>query len=86
MEAITIPGSHGSLSKAGKVKFQQTPKVEKMKVRKKPIPKVRNKKNYIKRVIIPMAEQQLKESKIREPTRRDLRMFVKGIMKTMLKR
>ncbi|MFW9930852.1 MAG: 30S ribosomal protein S30e [Candidatus Thorarchaeota archaeon] len=44
-----MPGSHGSLAKAGKVR-NQTPKVE-AKVRHSPIPRVRNKKNYIKRVL-----------------------------------
>ena len=42
-----MPGSHGSLTKAGKVRAQ-TPKVEK-RIRKSLIPRVRNKKNYIKR-------------------------------------
>ena len=44
-----MPGSHGSLTKAGKVRTQ-TPKVESGK-KPKPIPRIRNKKNYIKRVI-----------------------------------
>ena len=45
-----MPGSHGSLTKAGKVR-SQTPKVEARK-RIHPIPKVRNRKNYIKRVVL----------------------------------
>ena len=44
-----MPGSHGSLAKAGKVR-NQTPKVD-AKVRRSPIPRIRNKKNYIKRVL-----------------------------------
>jgi len=47
-----MPGSHGSLTKAGKVRGQ-TPKVARTGVNakeKKP-PRVRNKINYIKRVI-----------------------------------
>ncbi|MGQ4914647.1 MAG: 30S ribosomal protein S30e [Candidatus Asgardarchaeia archaeon] len=45
-----MPGSHGSLTKAGKVR-SQTPKVER---RERPpvIPRIRNKRNYIKRVIL----------------------------------
>ncbi|MHA1408910.1 MAG: 30S ribosomal protein S30e [Candidatus Odinarchaeia archaeon] len=44
-----MPGSHGSLTKAGKVR-SQTPKVE-AKVRRSPIPRVRNKVNYVKRIV-----------------------------------
>ena len=44
-----MAGSHGSLAKAGKVR-KQTPKVE-AKERHTPIPRIRNKKNYDKRVI-----------------------------------
>lgn len=44
-----MPGSHGSLTKAGKVR-SQTPKVE-SKQGPKPIPRIRNKRNYMKRVI-----------------------------------
>ncbi|MFX0135047.1 MAG: 30S ribosomal protein S30e [Candidatus Hodarchaeota archaeon] len=44
-----MPGSHGSLTKAGKVRAQ-TPKVESKKS-PKPIPRIRNKRNYIKRII-----------------------------------
>ena len=44
-----MAGSHGSLAKAGKVR-NQTPKVE-GKERHSPIPRVRNKKLYFKKVI-----------------------------------
>ncbi len=44
-----MAGSHGSLTKAGKVR-NQTPKVE-ARNRKGLIPSLRNKKNYIKRII-----------------------------------
>jgi small subunit ribosomal protein S30e len=44
-----MPGSHGSLTKAGKVR-SQTPKVE-GRERHSPIPRVRNKKNYLKRYV-----------------------------------
>ncbi|MEM3586177.1 MAG: 30S ribosomal protein S30e [Candidatus Jordarchaeaceae archaeon] len=44
-----MPGSHGSLTKAGKVR-SQTPKVE-AKERRMPIPRIRNRRNYIKRII-----------------------------------
>ncbi|MFX1466696.1 MAG: 30S ribosomal protein S30e [Promethearchaeota archaeon] len=44
-----MPGSHGSLTKAGKVR-SQTPKVE-GKERHSPIPRMRNKKNYLKRYV-----------------------------------
>ncbi|MGY5864704.1 MAG: 30S ribosomal protein S30e [Candidatus Thorarchaeota archaeon] len=44
-----MPGSHGSLTKAGKVR-ESTPKVH-GRERHSPIPRVRNKRNYIKRVI-----------------------------------
>ena len=44
-----MPGSHGSLAKAGKVR-KQTPKVE-AKERHTPIPRLRNRRNYIKREI-----------------------------------
>ena len=45
----TMPGSHGSLTKAGKVR-ESTPKVR-GRERHSPIPRVRNKKNFVKRVI-----------------------------------
>ncbi|MFW9994815.1 MAG: 30S ribosomal protein S30e [Candidatus Odinarchaeota archaeon] len=45
-----MAGSHGSLAKAGKVR-NQTPKVD-ARERHSPIPRVRNKKNYIKRIIL----------------------------------
>ncbi len=44
-----MPGSHGSLTKAGKVR-SQTPKVE-AKERRMPIPRIRNRRNYVKRII-----------------------------------
>ena len=44
-----MPGSHGSLTKAGKVS-SQTPKVEASE-KHSPIPRVRNKKNYLKRYV-----------------------------------
>ena len=44
-----MAGSHGSLAKAGKVR-NQTPKVE-ARERHTPIPRIRNKRNYIKREI-----------------------------------
>ncbi|MFB0561546.1 MAG: 30S ribosomal protein S30e [Candidatus Lokiarchaeia archaeon] len=44
-----MPGSHGSLTKAGKVR-SQTPKV-KGKERRTPIPIIRNRHNYVKRII-----------------------------------
>lgn len=47
-----MPGSHGSLTKAGKVRGQ-TPKIARTGVNSKPkkIPRVRNKNNYEKRVL-----------------------------------
>jgi small subunit ribosomal protein S30e len=45
----TMP-THGSLSKAGKVR-SQTPKVE-AKEKIKPIPKARSRRNYKKRIIL----------------------------------
>ena len=44
-----MPGSHGSLTKAGKVR-SQTPKVE-GKIRRTPIPRLRNRRIYLKRVL-----------------------------------
>ncbi|MFX0183767.1 MAG: 30S ribosomal protein S30e [Candidatus Hodarchaeota archaeon] len=44
-----MAGSHGSLTKAGKVR-NQTPKVE-ARPRKGLTPSLRNKKNYIKRIV-----------------------------------
>ncbi len=44
-----MPGSHGSLTKAGKVR-EQTPKVD-GKERHSPIPRVRNKENYVRRFV-----------------------------------
>lgn len=48
-EVIQMPGSHGSLTKAGKVR-ESTPKV-KGRERHTPIPRIRHKRNYVKRVI-----------------------------------
>lgn len=45
-----MPGSHGSLTKAGKVR-SQTPKVE-AKPRRSPIPRVRNRRLYRKRIVL----------------------------------
>lgn len=45
-----MPGSHGSLTKAGKVRGQ-TPKVESKRPQKK-IPRVRNYKHYKQRVVL----------------------------------
>ncbi|MEM1891952.1 MAG: 30S ribosomal protein S30e [Nitrososphaerota archaeon] len=52
-----MPGSHGSLTKAGKVR-NQTPKVPR-KERPPVIPRVRNRKNYVRRVILgkPVGQQ-----------------------------
>ena len=44
-----MPGSHGSLTKAGKVR-SQTPKVD-GKVRVTPIPRLRNRRIYTKRIL-----------------------------------
>jgi len=44
-----MPGSHGSLTKAGKVR-ESTPKV-KGRERHTPIPRVRNKRNFQKRYV-----------------------------------
>ena len=48
-----MPGSHGSLTKAGKVR-QLTPKVPRTGVNahSKKIPRVRNRKLYVKRVVL----------------------------------
>ncbi|MFX0099944.1 MAG: 30S ribosomal protein S30e [Candidatus Hodarchaeota archaeon] len=45
-----MPGSHGSLTKAGKVRGQ-TPKVDSRKVKKK-IPRIRNQKHYKQRILL----------------------------------
>ncbi len=45
-----MAGSHGSLTKAGKVR-DQTPKVPR-KERHSPIPRKRNKSNYRKRIVL----------------------------------
>ena len=44
-----MPGSHGSLTKAGKVR-SQTPQVESHQP-PTPIPRVRNRRNYVKRIL-----------------------------------
>jgi small subunit ribosomal protein S30e len=58
-----MPGSHGSLTKAGKVR-SQTPKVE-GKTRRTPIPRLRNRRNYIKRVLEDVAVGQPKPERMR---------------------
>ncbi|MCS6784811.1 MAG: 30S ribosomal protein S30e [Candidatus Caldarchaeum sp.] len=45
--------SHGSITKAGKVR-SQTPKLE-AKPRKSPFPRMRNRANFVKRVLTPAA-------------------------------
>jgi small subunit ribosomal protein S30e len=47
-----MPGSHGSLTKAGKVRGQ-TPQVSKTGInsKNKKIPRIRNRENYIKRIL-----------------------------------
>ncbi len=49
IEVNKMPGSHGSLTKAGKVR-ESTPKVH-GRERHTPIPRVRNKRNYVKRFV-----------------------------------
>ncbi len=51
---IDMP-SHGSITKAGKVR-SQTPKLE-AKPRKSPFPRMRNRYNYIKRVLTASTKQ-----------------------------
>lgn len=58
-----LPGSHGSLTKAGKVR-SQTPKVE-GKLHIKEIPRIRNKKHYIHRIIEGNEAGQFKERRRR---------------------
>ncbi len=58
-----MPGSHGSLTKAGKVR-SQTPKVE-SRVRVKEIPRIRNKKHYIRRIVEGHEAGQFKERRRR---------------------
>ncbi|MFW9855442.1 MAG: 30S ribosomal protein S30e [Candidatus Thorarchaeota archaeon] len=57
-----MAGSHGSLTKAGKVR-NQTPKVE-ARPRKGLAPSLRNKKNYFKRVVkeIPVGQPEFRRS------------------------
>ena len=59
----TMPGSHGSLTKAGKVR-SQTPKVE-GRVIVKEIPRIRNKKHYIHRIVEGNEAGQFKERRRR---------------------
>ena len=54
-----MPGSHGSLTKAGKVR-NQTPKVESNRP-KKLSPKMRNRKNFFKRIVLSEAIGQNKD-------------------------
>ena len=56
-----MPGSHGSLTKAGKVR-NQTPKVE-AQTRTKEIPRIRNKHHYVRRVIQGYEVGQFKEQR-----------------------
>ena len=58
-----MPGSHGSLTKAGKVR-NQTPKVV-SKRPKKLNPRMRNRKNYFKRVVLSEAIGQNKDRRRR---------------------
>ncbi|MFX0051475.1 MAG: 30S ribosomal protein S30e [Candidatus Hodarchaeota archaeon] len=55
-----MAGSHGSLTKAGKVR-NQTPKVE-ARPRKGLTPSLRNKKNYVKRIVkeIPVGQPEFR--------------------------
>ncbi|PWI48628.1 30S ribosomal protein S30 [Candidatus Heimdallarchaeota archaeon B3_Heim] len=60
-----MAGSHGSLTKAGKVR-NQTPKVEGRK-RKGLTPILRNKKNYIKRIVrdMPVGQPEFRQERRR---------------------
>ncbi|MHA1266436.1 MAG: 30S ribosomal protein S30e [Candidatus Helarchaeota archaeon] len=58
-----MPGSHGSLTKAGKVR-SQTPKVE-AKPHIKEIPRIRNKLHYIHRIVEGNEAGQFKERRHR---------------------
>ena len=58
-----MPGSHGSLTKAGKVRGQ-TPKVD-HKPHIKEIPRIRNKKHYIHRIVEGHEAGQFKETRFR---------------------
>jgi small subunit ribosomal protein S30e len=57
-----MAGSHGSLTKAGKVR-NQTPKVE-ARPRKGRTPSLRNKRNFVKRVMkeIPVGQPEFRRS------------------------
>lgn len=48
--------THGSLTKAGKVR-DQTPKIPKTNLSKNTHPRLRNKRNHIKRVVNPKPER-----------------------------
>jgi len=78
-----MPGSHGSLSKAGKVKFQQTPRMEKRKKKKGFIPKVRNRRNYVKRVIMPVVFAELQRDNVQPITRQDINFYKKMVTRRM---
>ncbi|MFX0173631.1 MAG: 30S ribosomal protein S30e [Candidatus Hodarchaeota archaeon] len=58
-----MAGSHGSLTKAGKVR-NQTPKVE-ARPRKGLTPSLRNKKNYVKRIVkeIPVGQPEFRRER-----------------------
>lgn len=60
-----MAGSHGSLTKAGKVR-NQTPKVE-ARPRKGLTPSLRNKKNYIKRIVkeMPVGQPEYRRERFR---------------------
>ncbi len=62
-ESDIMPGSHGSLTKAGKVR-SQTPKVV-GKRHLKEIPRIRNKKHYIHRIVEGNEVGQFKERRRR---------------------
>lgn len=53
--------THGSLTKAGKVRAQ-TPKIEGI-PKKSPIPRRRNRRNFVKRVLIAQSEQRFSRSR-----------------------
>ena len=61
--------THGSLTKAGKVR-SQTPKVE-AKQRRMPIPRIRNKRNYVKRILNERIAGQQSRAPPRRSGRRD---------------
>jgi len=83
-----MPGSHGSLSKAGKVRFKDKSIKDLVEVAKrkkkanKVIPKIRNKRNFIRRVVIPKAVVELKKNNL-PITRRTLNEYRRQIIKDM---